>query len=323
MMRAAIVGCGSISKTHADAIQSNGGELIAVCDIIRERAVTLSENYGGKVYTDLDSMLEKEQIDVLHICLPHYLHVPVAIKALRNNVNVILEKPPAMTMAEFETLDEAVKNSEKSLCVCFQNRFNETTEKVMEIVHNGKYGKLMGARGIVTWKREGDYYSDSEWRGKKKYEGGGVLINQAIHTLDLLSYFLGTPKNVSSVCTNLTHPEIDVEDNVSAVIEYENARAVFYATTSYVSSPGAELTLSFERATVTVDSHAICINPKDGDYSRTDFKSKLAVGKACWGTSHARIIGAFYRAITGDGDIPCTLDSCRNPIEIMNKIYEG
>ncbi len=318
MIRAAIVGCGSISKVHADGIIKSGGKIIAVCDIIPDRAKSICDN----IYTDIDTMLEKEQIDVLHICLPHHLHVPVAVKALEKDVNVLLEKPPAMNSCELDILSSAVKNSTKKLCVCFQNRFNETTDKALEYIKNKMLGKLLGARGIVTWNRDGAYYSESDWRGSKDTEGGGVLINQAIHTLDLLGVFLGKAKSVKASVNNFTHPDIDVEDNVSAVIDYENGRGVFFATTSNVTSPAAEITLFFEHGNISIDTNTLCVMPKGREREFYDYTVGSGIGKACWGESHRRVINGFYKSVLGDGDIPCSLYDCYDTINVMNKIYE-
>lgn len=313
-VKSAIVGCGAISKVHAGGIAEAGASLIAVCDLLRERG----EKICDRVYTDLDSMLNSEQIDVLHICLPHCLHVPVAIKALERGINVMLEKPPAMDISEYGLLKTALERSNASLCVCFQNRYNETTQKAVEIIKSGEYGKLLGARGIVTWQREGAYYSESKWRGKKKFEGGGVLINQAIHTLDLLNFLLGSPKCVKSAVNNFTHPDTDVEDNVSAVIDYPDSRALFFATTSFTSSPPAEITLSFEKANVTFDSKSLRVSSE----KTQEYSVGTVPGKAVWGNSHKIIISKFYDSLSGRADNPCTLESCYDTMKTLNEIYK-
>lgn len=320
MLRSAIIGCGAISKTHAEAIKDSG-RLVALCDVVEERAKALSDNYGGAVYTDFETMLENEEIDVLHICLPHFLHVETAIRALEKGINVVLEKPPAMNESEFLRLKNAADG--KKLCVCFQNRFNESTKLALDFIKSGEYGRLIGARGIVTWNRDGEYYSGSLWRGKKQYEGGGVLINQALHTLDLLNFFLGEPADIKSVCNNLTHPDIDVEDNVVAVIDYEDdRRAVFYATTSSPSSPAAEITLMFENGTVTIDSSTILFKRNKGEKKFVDLNASDGVGKSVWGSSHTRLISSFYSYVCGVGDNPCSLENCENTMKLLDKIYE-
>lgn len=320
MLRSAIIGCGAISKTHAEAI-TKSGSLVALCDIVEQRASEMSEKYGGAVYTDYEAMLENEDIDVVHICLPHYLHVKAAIYALEKGMSVVLEKPPAMNESEFLKLKNAAKG--KKLCVCFQNRFNESTRLALDFIKSGEYGSLIGCRGIVTWNREGGYYSDSLWRGKKKYEGGGVLINQALHTLDLLNVFSGEPVGIKSVCHNLTHPDIDVEDNVVAVIDYKgDRRAVFYATTSSAASPSAEIMLMFENGTVTVDSNTILFKRNKGEKKFVDLSVDGGVGKSVWGSSHTRLISSFYSYVQGDGDNPCSLESCENTMKLLNIIYK-
>lgn len=321
-MNVAVIGCGSISKNHTEGIAASGAKLVAVCDIKRERAEKLSEKYGGKVYTDFETLLKSESLDAVHICTPHYLHVPMAVRALECGVNVMLEKPPAMTESEFEALYGAAERSGKVITVCFQNRFNTTTNEVADIIESGRYGKLIGAKGIVTWKRCGEYYTESDWRGKLKTEGGGVLINQSIHTLDLLGYLLGTPKSVAATVSNLTHgDEIEVEDTVCAEIDYGKVRGLFFATTSCVDSPSAEITLFFENARVTFDSARITVTGKNV-FETKDLKSGTLHGKSCWGSSHMIIINKFYECLEG-GPNPCSLDSCKNTVRLMNAIYKN
>lgn len=317
-MKTAIIGCGAISKVHAEAVLKTNAALCAFCDIDVEKANAMAQKYGGKVYTDYISMLDTEKPDTVHICTPHFLHVEMAIEVLSRGINAVLEKPPAMTKQEFETLEKAVESSKADLTVCFQNRYNLTTDTVREIIADNRYGQIVGARGIVTWNREGDYYTKSDWRGKRKTEGGGVLINQSIHTLDLLNFLLGAPESVTSVIANMTHgDEIDVEDTVCANIRYSGKKAVFFATTSAVKSPAAEITLFFENADVTFDSKKITVTEKNADPKLITSKNGIACGKACWGSSHELLIKRFY-----EGENPCTLQSCQATMELMSAIYK-
>lgn len=319
--RSAIIGCGAVSRIHAAAISAAGASLCAVCDIVPPRAEAYAQKNGASVYTSFDKLLDSVELDFIHICTPHYLHLPMASAALRRGINTVLEKPPAMSYDEFRRLCRAEEESSASLCVCFQNRFNLTTEYVKDILDSKKYGELTGAVGTVTWNRQGEYYTESGWRGRYATEGGSVLINQALHTLDLLNFFMGRPTGVSSVCTNLSHSEIETEDTVCAKISYGGKSAVFYATVSAARSPDAQIRLFFEHAQIDLTAHECIIRPLGGK-AEIISADEASVGKECWGSSHARLIGRFYSGLES-GENPCPLSSCRDTMEVLSAIYGG
>ena len=148
-----------------------------VADIHFEKAQDYAERFHTKPYASLEEMIEKEQPDVLHVCTPHYLHVPMTQYALERGINVFMEKPPAITLAQLDQLKQAVYASKAKLGLCYQNRYNPSYRAAKEFIASGAAGKVLGARGLVTWNRPAPYYTQSEWRGKLATEGGGVLIN--------------------------------------------------------------------------------------------------------------------------------------------------
>jgi len=244
----------------------------------------------------------------------------MAMDALSRGINVVLEKPPAITPYQFGKLLQAQKDSTAKICTCFQNRYNSTTLFAKDLIEKEQYGKLLGASGIVTWDRGGKYYTDSGWRGKYATEGGSVLINQALHTLDLLSFFLGKPTFVRSVIANMSHSEIETEDTVCAEIGYSGKKAVFYSTISNCASPDAQTTLFFEEASVEIRAHDCVIRQKNMP-ARIQADCAPNPGKECWGSSHAIIINKFYESLTG-GENPCTLDSCKDTMNLLYAIYD-
>ena len=190
-MRACLIGCGGISKCHLNAIEQLGKdavELTAVADIIEQRAEKTASEHSCRAYTDYEEMLREEKPDVVHICTPHYLHVPMAVNALSQGINVVLEKPCAISVDGIKELTAAEKASSARLAVCFQNRYNESAIFAKKLIDSGEYGKVTGADALVKWQRDESYYNADEWRGTKSQEGGGVMINQAIHTHDLMKY---------------------------------------------------------------------------------------------------------------------------------------
>lgn len=234
-MKTCLVGCGGIAAVHGSVLTSGiDTEFVAAADIKLEKAQSYAENFHTKPYPSLESMLEAEKPDVLHICTPHYLHVPMAIYSLERNINVFMEKPPAISFDQLEELKKAAAKSDAQLGFCYQNRYNASIRAAKDLIDSGKFGKVLGARAFVTWCRGAAYYTESGWRGSLKTEGGGVLINQSVHTQDLLCFLLGDPTAVDATMTNHHLKDvIEVEDTLESYIDFNGVHASFYATTSY------------------------------------------------------------------------------------------
>ena len=315
MYKSVVIGCGSISHKHAQGIKRAGAKLASACDVSENNLTAFCEKYGCEGYLDYKKMIDEQKPDAVHICLPHFLHAEAARYAYDSGAKVFLEKPPAMLKTEFDSLPK------DGITVSFQNRFNKSTEKAIEIINSDMLGKLIGANAFVTWNRYGKYYSESDWRGAKSTEGGSLLINQAIHTLDLLCYIFGKPTCFKSLIANLDHPGIDTEDTACVMLDFDGKRATFFATNCAASSPPATVTLLFEKGRVTFDSKSLSISGGTAENKTIDFSSD-AIGKECWGDAHDIIIDKFYKFI-GGGENPCSLQSCENTMNLLFEIYEG
>ena len=326
MFKSAIIGCGGISQVHGWALSNmENAELSLVCDIDYDKAELLSEKFTerqAKVTTDWREICDSD-IDVVHICTPHYLHAPMALELLRHDKAVFMEKPCAVSEKEFRELKTEDLNHPGKLGFCFQNRYNETTKIIDRLVDDESIGKLKGGRAFVTWKRDEDYYRGSEWKGKKATEGGGVLINQAIHTLDLLVKYLGKTQNVRSTVSN-HHLEntIDVEDTVEAYIEFEDERrAVFYATNAYTYDAGIFLELHGEKGTISLYENEIIL--RNGEkvlmFSPNEVRG---IGKGYWGSGHAACIRDFYESIEQGKPFPVGIREIENTFFTMMEIYK-
>lgn len=328
-MRTGIIGCGNIAQVHGWALkQVKDVEIVAFADCRIDRAEEMSRKFTDRkaaVYADYVEMLEIEKPDVVHICSPHYLHVPMAIEALKRNITVFMEKPPAITKKEFDELAVCAENAKAGIGFCFQNRYNAATEELDKIAGQKEMGELLGARGFVTWRRDEDYYSD-EWHGKLAKEGGGVLINQAIHTLDLILRYMGTPKTVSaSVHNHHLQGVIDVEDTVEARMEFEGKKtAVLYATTAYSVDAPVILELDFEKGRVTLADKLLLIH-ENGAKDRCvmcEEKHHDNVGKEYWGMGHLSCIEDFYRCLEEGHPYKNDLQGVANTIYTTMRIYE-
>lgn len=309
MMKVSVVGCGNISKTHLPILQSLPGvEISSVVDIKPERADLAAEKYGCRVFYDFDAMLAADRPDSIHICTPHYLHTEMAVKALENSINVLCEKPCAITKGEISALKEAASKSSALFGVCFQNRYNACVKKAKEIIESKKFGALVAQSGRVSWFRDKAYYSD-DWHGKRATEGGGVLVNQAIHTADLLRYLSGS--EVKSVCGHVFNDSlegvIEVEDTASVRYEFENGViAVLNATNAFAFNADVSIELYFESGDkLYIEGAQLYHFEKDGTVTRlTDRQSAASGGKSYWGNGHAALIEDFYRCIREKSHFP-------------------
>ena len=324
-MKAAIVGCGNIAAVHAKSISRlEGAELLAAADIRPERAEKYTEEYGCRAYGSLEEMLEKERPDVLHICTPHYLHVPMAEYALKRGIHVFCEKPPVVSEEQLAALERAVAEGPGRAGFCFQNRYNPSVLFIRELLSSGKAGKVKGARGIVTWNRGEAYYTQSGWRGRLATEGGGALINQSIHTMDLLGVFLGKPVSVEAQTANHHLPGvIEVEDMMEAYIRYEDAAACFYATTAYTEDAPPLIELSCENMVIRVEDLEVTLLYPDGRRENPPIDRKQALGKSYWGSGHLDCISDFYRCLQTGERFALDLDGVRDTARLMLAAYRS
>ena len=324
-LRSAIVGCGGIAQVHARALsEMPEAELIAFADVIPERAETMAGKYGGRAYSSLDELLDHEKIDVLHICTPHYLHTPMARQAAELDINVFTEKPPVIDRqqwTEFKQLGDKVR-----VGICFQNRYNGSTRALKDLLSTGEPGKVLGSRGFVTWRRDAPYYTESGWRGALSTEGGGALINQAIHTLDLMAYFLG-PGQVLGASLSNRHLKgiIEVEDTLEAALDFGDARGLFYAATDYSLDAPIIFELSCENATLRLEGERFTRFWRDGRIEQENYTAQdpTVPGKAYWGSSHRRCIEDFYRCVQSGRRFMNDISGVSNTVELMLSLYEA
>lgn len=327
MKRVGIVGCGNIAGTHAWALKQMADvELVGFADTIIQRAVDFSKTYTEQkaaVFHNLTDMLQEARLDVLHICTPHYLHVPMAVEAMNRGVSVFSEKPPAIDMEQFSQLSQVCKNADVRLGFCFQNRYNKEIIKTDEILSSGRLGNVIGCRAFVTWRRDEDYYK-TDWKGIIDTEGGGVLINQSIHTLDLMLRYMGEPTIVEATVTNHHLPSvIEVEDTVEAWMTFDGgARACFYATTAYAADAPVMIELQCERGSITVIDKSVTVRESGCEPEYYSFEETVGVGKSYWGNGHLACINDFYDKLDSNGRFQNDLDGVKTTMKTVMRIYE-
>ena len=320
--RVALVGCGTIALNHFMALgHVDGAKVIALCDIKPERCAAYIDQFGfeAKVYTDYIEMLDTEKPDAVHITTPHYLHAEMTVAALERGIDVFLEKPMCISTDEIARILEAEKKSTARVCVSFQNRFLTAVREALRIVEED--GGALGGNFCVFWERTEKYYTESGWRGSYATEGGGVMINQAIHSIDMLTLFLGKPVSVCATKSN-HHLKgiIEVEDSCEGVIEFEGGKkANFYATTSAGVRDHTALTVMTKNHTVRIEPPELYI---DGNHIPFE-KEIAAVGKQCYGNGHYKIIPMFYDAIENGKEMPVTAESAQYAVRILLTAYKS
>ncbi len=233
----AIVGIGNMGSAHAACIAENqikGMSLTAVCDISEKKLEAFSEKYPNiKRYTDYEKLFSDKICDSVIIAVPHPLHAEIAIKAFRQGLNVMLEKPADISVLRVRRLNEEAEKSGKVFSIMFNQRTNLLYEKAREILKSGEIGELKRTVWIITnWFRTQSYYDSGVWRATWSGEGGGVLLNQAPHNLDLWQWICGMPESVTAFCDVAKYHNIEVEDEATIFTRYKNgATGVFIAST--------------------------------------------------------------------------------------------
>lgn len=325
-MRLSIVGCGGISRAHMEAVSRiPDARLISVADIIPERAEDIAEVTDAVPYTSLTAMLDAEKPDVLHICTPHYLHVTQALEAMNRGIHVLIEKPCAVTLEELDTLRRAQTRTGLKVGTCFQNRYNHAAIQAKALLEEERYGPLRGVRGFVTWKRGASYYAD-DWHGTLDKECGGVLINQAIHTLDMMQYLAGEYTALTGhIANDHLKGVVEVETTASALLEFKNGlTGVFYATLANACDSPVFIEFLCEQANLRMEGDNLYIVHPDGRVEAARaFEQKDYPGKACWGTGHYALICDFYNSIIEDRPFDIDAYAGGKALEAVLAIYRS
>ncbi|ALO66362.1 dehydrogenase [Arthrobacter alpinus] len=323
MPRVAIIGCGDVATVHFEALAAiDGAELVAVCDTDPDRLAAAAAAHGVPGYADVVTLLEEVRPDVVHVCTPHNQHADPAIAALERGINVISEKPLASTMADGERLAAAAAASTARIGICFQNRYNQAVQAMAQRLASGEFGAVLGGSGTVMWHRSASYYESRPWRGNWVGGGGGLLMNQAIHTLDLLQWMMGGVMQVSGhAATHALGGAIDVEDTAEIVLTHANGvRSVFYATLA--NSVNAPITVDIvaEKATLQLRGDLV-ITHNDGRVELIEERRASSGGRDYWGVSHQLYIADFYEQLGHDGPFWIDPVEALKTLRIIKDVY--
>jgi UDP-N-acetyl-2-amino-2-deoxyglucuronate dehydrogenase len=243
-VRFGLVGCGVIGTLHARLIASLAGsaELAAAADLELPRAKLAAEAHGADAYTSLDELLVRDDIDAVSVCLPSGSHAEAAVRALEAGKHVLIEKPIDITLAAADRIIAAERRSGKTVAVISQRRFQPAPRRVHDAVVAGSLGRVTSGIVESTFWRSQEYYDSGGWRGTWSQDGGGALMNQGIHAVDLLIWMLGNPVEVTAFGDTLAHDRIEVEDTVAATVRFDTG-AIGTITATTAAYPGRTVRL--------------------------------------------------------------------------------
>jgi UDP-N-acetyl-2-amino-2-deoxyglucuronate dehydrogenase len=327
-MNFAIVGCGFIAKKHASSIDKiDGAKLVAVCDKVPATMEFYKEQYDVKTYTELEQMIANEDIHVICICTPSGFHASIAVQIAEAKKHIIVEKPIAMTIEDTDKIIDACNVNNVKLAVVHPNRFRPVVQELRKIMDQGLLGKISHASCIVNWNRNQEYYDQAPWRGTKQHDGG-VLMNQAIHNLDLLIWFMGKPEQVFSMeATRFRN--IEAEDVSVGTIKFDSGAlgTVEASTTVYPKNYEESITLFGEKGTVKIGgTNALYFEHLEiKDMTDKDIEDlKESINADPWGTpGHRWIIDDMINAINENREPAVTGEDGRRVLELVLNFYKS
>ncbi len=311
-IRTALIGHGVIGHVHASIIPKYA-TLCAVCDT-DEKAIESFTDIPK--YTDYIQMLDEQKPDVIHICTPHYLHADMIVAALERDINVLCEKPLCIRKEDIDRILEAEKKSKAQLGVSQQNRYNGANRYLKE---QAEKCPPKAASAQLYWHRGRDYYNSAAWRGKWATEGGGALINQALHTLDILQWLVGMPNAIRAITSNsILGDTIEVED--TAIVFGESEKSfVLSATVGLEFYQPVSVSLLFEDRQLIAQGNIVY----EGDKVHTFEEIFECRGKACYGSSHEALMADFYDCVSTGRHFPIDGAEASKVIRLILAAYES
>ena len=319
-----ILGCGMVANIHARAIKEIGdAELVALCDSDRERACVFAEQYDAHPYFDYGEMLASD-IDVVCVCTPSSFHARNAIDALEAGKHVVLEKPMAFTAREADEVIASSDKSGKKITVISQLRFSEDVKKVKNLIQSGAFGNITLCNLFMKYYRSREYYSQSAWKGKLAFDGGGALMNQGIHGVDLLIYIMGDIRSVSGKIGTLSH-DVETEDTAVATAEFEcGALGIIEASTCAYPGFARRIEIHGDRGYVIIRESKIeklMIDGQDTDVSDDGGVSPAGDPSDLSVEMHKVQIENLIGAIGGKEDLLIDAREGKKAVAVIEKIY--
>jgi predicted dehydrogenase len=331
-MKYALIGCGRISPNHIAAAIENGLEIAAICDVVPEKMDKLAERFGlnTKKYTDYKQALSENSFDLAAIATESGNHFQIAADCAEEKINLIIEKPVVLSLAEADAIIEKVKEKKIKACASLQNRFNKSIQKIRGAVEAGRFGKLFHGAAAVRWNRGAEYYAQAAWRGTWAKDGG-ALMNQCIHNVDLLCWLMGDAMEVSAYADNKNHPYIEAEDIGVAIIKFQSGAFGVVEGTVNVFPENLEETLHIfgEKGTVKAGGKSVNVIEEwrfadDGREEAAEIKTRFSENPPdVYGFGHAPLYADMISAVKNNREPYVTLQEGRKALELILAIYKS
>lgn len=326
-----LLGAGLIAPFHAKALQSSAlTELVAVADLDAQRLERMTAAFGCKGYPSLEAMLEDPRIDAVSVITPNHLHHDAVVASAAAGRHVLIEKPPAMSLAEVDSMAAACRKAGVKACVSVQCRTRKAVQAIRAAIQCGRFGRIYHADTYMKWFRSTEYYRSDAWRISRR-SGAGVTINQAFHYVDLLQYLVGPARTVHARMNNLAHPEINLEDTLLAFVEYRcGAQGVVQASTALWPGTDVRIEINGENGTAIMTGERMETwkfrdeRPEDAEIRQYGSASVAtgATGAADLGfQDHQVVIEDLARAIMDDREPMITIESVRPTLEWSLAMY--
>ena len=331
-----IIGLGMIAEMHAKAIRDiPDAQLVACFDVNSERAKQFCAIYGGTAYTALDSFLATEQLDIVTICTPSGLHMESAVAAAKAKKHIIVEKPLEITVERCDTIINAAKEHGVIVSGIFPSRFHGVAQVVKKAIDEKRLGPVVLGDAYVKWYRSQAYYDSSGWKGTWKFDGGGALMNQSIHAIDLLQWFMGPVTQVTAYTGTLAHENIEVEDTAVAVLQFASgALGVIEGTTGAYPGFYKRIELSGSKGSVILEEENLAMwkfadEEVQDEQIRQDYAARTATGggaadpAAIGYHGHTMQFKNVIQAIESKGTPLVDGNEARKAVEIIQAIYKS
>ena len=332
----AIVGCGLIADFHAKAIDAlPNARLVMTASRSEKNAARVAEPYQADWTTNWRDVLKRDDVDIVNVCTPSGAHMPYAVAAAKAGKHVVVEKPLEISLARCDRIIEAADEAGVKLVTIFPSRFGQAAQAVKDAIDQGRFGRIVLADAYVKWWRSQEYYAPTRWQGTRRWDGGGALMNQSIHTIDLLQWFVGPVRSVTGFIGRLGHKGIEVEDAAVAALEFRNGAfgTVEGTTAAYQGYPrrieicGTDGSVFLEGGDITVWNFSD-ERREDRAIRRRFGKSEAGAGgasdpAAISHVGHQRQLEDVLRALEGGGEVLCDGREGRLAVEIILAIYRS
>jgi len=329
-----IVGLGMIAEFHARAIDAmTGGRLVAAFSRNQSKADSFCAEHGGKAYSDIDAFLADPDLQIVTVCTPSGLHLDPACKAAAAGKHVVVEKPLEITPERCDGILAACQQAGVKLATVFPSRFADAAMLVKSSIDGGRFGKLTLGSAYIKWWRTQDYYDSGAWRGTWDLDGGGALMNQSIHAIDLLQWFMGPVESIVARTDCLAHERIEVEDVAAAILKFENgAIGVIEGSTAAYPGQLKRLEVCGTEGSMILEQDSL----KQWEFAEETaedaaIRDRFAAGESSGGQSdpkaisfvgHQKQFEDFVKALDGGKPLVDGAEG-RKSVEIINAIYRS